>query len=743
MGARGGGAVELSSVALLGAEEVNWVGWLGDKVWIWGAVALGIGFVIFVHELGHFLAAKLFGVKVEKFYVGFDVPIKIFGVRLPRTLGKIRWGETEYGIGVIPLGGYVKMLGQDDDPRRAAEERERIRKAAGNVDGPLSEADGEQPYELDPRSYPAKSVWQRMVIISAGVVMNLITSVLFAAVAFGFGVTYVPAVIGETIPGYPAWQAGLEPGGRIVSAGTIENDAKLHFSDMMLEVAKASIDNPEEPVQVAIRYGDEVREISMPTAPSPLNPRRRLIGIGPPLSNQLGETVAALPNSIAAEALDEADRGARVVQVDGTPVEADPVVGVPLSAPIIARLVADPAAPVELTLERVDGTQASVTLPPQPLKTLGIRFAPGPVSALVSGGPAEKAGVQVGDRIVGFGDDAEIPDAVTLPQRVARDTGPVQLRLERAGDEAGKEVETITLEIPRWERSSGGNPISANSGQIELAAIGLAYEPQAVVVRVAADLAGAEAGDNGSTEASASSGLREGDRIRRVSVIWPEDQVPEAIEEIFDPALIEHLTKGWQIGPERPLTALIDSLQMLPIGTRVRLVAVRGEEQQVVDATTEIRHSEDFWYERGLLMQPIQLNHEAESLGEAFALGMRESKRKLGEVFSSLRMIFTGRVSRDMIGGPVAIVSFAGTAASIGLPSLLLFLTFLSVNLAILNFLPIPALDGGHMVFLIAEAVRGKPVDEELQAKLTMAGVLALLSLMAFVFINDFINLRG
>jgi regulator of sigma E protease len=65
----------------------------------------------------------------------------------------------------------------------------------------------------------------------------------------------------------------------------------------------------------------------------------------------------------------------------------------------------------------------------------------------------------------------------------------------------------------------------------------------------------------------------------------------------------------------------------------------------------------------------------------------------------------------------------------------------LSANLAIINFLPIPALDGGHMMFLTAEAIRGKPVDEALQMKLTMVGVLGLLCLMGAVIINDSINL--
>ena len=85
--------------------------------------AFGLGFVIFVHELGHFLVAKACGVKCEKFYVGFDVPIKIGPIQFPRTLFRKQWGETEYGIGIVPLGGYVKMLGQDDNPANTRKRR--------------------------------------------------------------------------------------------------------------------------------------------------------------------------------------------------------------------------------------------------------------------------------------------------------------------------------------------------------------------------------------------------------------------------------------------------------------------------------------------------------------------------------------------------------------------------------------------------------------------------------------------
>ena len=99
-------------------------------------VIFGLGMVIFIHELGHFLVAKWCGVRCDKFYIGFDVPITIpipftkKKIKIPSALWKKKWGETEYGVGILPLGGYVKMLGQDDNPYRAREEME---KAGGHT----------------------------------------------------------------------------------------------------------------------------------------------------------------------------------------------------------------------------------------------------------------------------------------------------------------------------------------------------------------------------------------------------------------------------------------------------------------------------------------------------------------------------------------------------------------------------------------------------------------------------------
>src|SRR5205823_6063393 len=107
-------------------------------------------------------------------------------------------GDTEYALSAIPFGGYVKMLGQDDaDPSQLTDER----------------------IARDPRSYTSKTVPQRIAIISAGVINNMVSAVLFFVIAFMFGVQYQPAVVGQVTPGMPAWVQGLRPGDRLTAVG--------------------------------------------------------------------------------------------------------------------------------------------------------------------------------------------------------------------------------------------------------------------------------------------------------------------------------------------------------------------------------------------------------------------------------------------------------------------------------------------------------------------------------------------
>ena len=148
--------------------------------------------LILVHEWGHFAAAKWVGIQVPRFSLGLG----------PKVWG-FRRGETEYVLSAIPLGGYVKMAGMEDDESQSVLE---------------GGAEGEQ---IDPeRTFDSKSLWARTLVISAGVIMNLI----FAVIVFAFiaGI-YGEAVIGTTrvapTAGAPAEVAAIPVGTRIEAVG--------------------------------------------------------------------------------------------------------------------------------------------------------------------------------------------------------------------------------------------------------------------------------------------------------------------------------------------------------------------------------------------------------------------------------------------------------------------------------------------------------------------------------------------
>ncbi len=689
-------------------------------VWLVFLVAVGVGLVIFVHELGHFLAAKWCGVKVEKFYVGFDFPIRIGPLQLPRTLGRFRYGETEYGIGTIPLGGYVKMLGQDDDPRQMEAEAKRARM---NDDGDQTDGDGddERPPQLDPRSFPAKTVWQRMIIISAGVVMNLITGVLFAAAAFLYGVPYMPAIIGDTSPGSPAYAAGLQPGGKVVSVGRIDRDEQLHFSEMASAIGLAGIHDPNSVVPVAIEYPDgELREYQLKTAAVAAAPGLRLVGVSPLRTTFLPTDVKrlGLPSSAASAALSDADAGAEVVAINGQPVvgagERDNVAG---SVMLHRILFAQPNQPITLGLMRSDGSSAEVTLPPQPMLMPQVALAIGPVVAVVQGGVADQAGIQAGDVLVSI-DGIETACAMALPSQLAEREGSIAFQFRRG---EGDQAQVIDVELAAAEPTRTGPPIPVNpiDNTVAIDRFGFAYE---ALPQVGGLL-------------QTDSAFQVGDVWKSVRFRWKDNAPPAFLQDPARARLLAALNAGWEFDAEHTLVGLIDIWQLFPVGTELTVIAAR--DGKIVEVPATLAGNGHFWPDRGLAFAELQRTQVATSLGNSLALGYKASERRFTEVFRVLGMLVTRKANPNMIGGPITIFRVAGQEASRGIPTLLLFLTMLSMNLAILNFLPIPALDGGHMVFLIAEAVLGRPVNERLQMQLTMAGVLALLSLMAFAVLND------
>lgn len=144
---------------------------------------LVLGLLIFVHELGHFLFAKLFGVRVLKFSLGFG----------PKVIGKV-WGETEYVISALPLGGYVKMFGENPDEQDVPDQEKKV-------------------------AFAHKTVLQRFLIILAGPFFNLVFPVLlffFLFLAVGVPEQVETTRVGTVAEDSPAWGAGIQAGDEIL-----------------------------------------------------------------------------------------------------------------------------------------------------------------------------------------------------------------------------------------------------------------------------------------------------------------------------------------------------------------------------------------------------------------------------------------------------------------------------------------------------------------------------------------------
>ncbi|MEO2023828.1 MAG: site-2 protease family protein [Pirellulaceae bacterium] len=710
-------------------------------------VAGGLGFVIFVHELGHFLVAKACGVKCEKFYVGFDVPIRIGPLKLPSTICKFQRGETEYGIGIIPLGGYVKMLGQDDNPANYQKEADRIRLASDTDDDaevsetPAESSEGSSadatavvenagPVELDPRSYPAKKVWQRMAIISAGVIMNLIFAVIFAAVAYRIGVKYTPCVVGGVSTGSPAWENGWEAGDQIIGIGDQAKNDHLRFQwDLAEKVFMSAGGKTVKPLKLTLRLKNGQERTDEMTASTELKEQfgRVSIGVRPTASTVLSASLPVWKHRVAGQTDKPLQGGDRIIAVDGETLEQDPQTNDYWVHDLIRKLAGKIDKGVVLSVERQAGEgsqekqRLEISLPPARMMQVGLFMEMGPITAIRKGSPAARWKLKPGDVLLEINGLA-VEDPLTVPQQLVAFKGQkVEFKFQRKADSEPLVFEVDSLRLEDF------HPYMAPGAKMGLESIGIAYEVRSLVRDV---LPGSPA---------AKAGMQAGDEVLQVQFKY----VPATKES--DDQQAENENFQGQLGYAAPLDlettpiSWLDvhhSLQTALPATELTVSYRRANNLQT--ATLVGVESEKWFFPiRGLVFVPTERINQSESLVAAFGLGFRETREKLAGVGKVLKMLFTREIPMKSLGGPVIIAKIAGGEAAQGLPRLLIFLTFLSANLAVLNFLPIPALDGGHMVFLLVEGVTGKPVNEQVQGALTLVGVACLLSLMIFVLGND------
>ena len=184
------------------------------------ATIVVLGVLVFVHELGHFLMAKLFGVRVDAFSLGFP----------PKLLHK-KIGDTDYRLSVVPLGGYVKLFGENPKD--------------------------EVPPELQSVSFSHHPLWHRFLIVLAGPTFNLIFAALALTLVFTFsGIPYLTTEIGGVKEGSPAAQAGLQKGDQILSVG----DQAVNRWEQLSEKIRQS---GETPLTLSVRRGDRDFQIQV------------------------------------------------------------------------------------------------------------------------------------------------------------------------------------------------------------------------------------------------------------------------------------------------------------------------------------------------------------------------------------------------------------------------------------------------------------------------------------------------
>ncbi|MGM0704692.1 MAG: RIP metalloprotease RseP [Bacteroidota bacterium] len=178
-------------------------------------VLLALTILVFIHELGHFLTAKYFGMRVERFSIGF--PPTVFGRRM---------GDTEYVIGATPLGGYVKISGMIDE----------------NLDTEHIEA------EPEPHEFRSKPVWQRIIVITAGVIFNVfLAALIFAGIKWSTGESYIPAENIESVyvqEGSVAHGMGLRTGDQIaaVNGEAFETFDQLNPGALLADTLTITVD---------------------------------------------------------------------------------------------------------------------------------------------------------------------------------------------------------------------------------------------------------------------------------------------------------------------------------------------------------------------------------------------------------------------------------------------------------------------------------------------------------------------
>jgi len=607
-------------------------------------ILVAFGLAIFIHELGHFIAAKRAGIKVERFSLGFG----------PKLWGFVR-GETEFVIGVIPIGGYVKMLGEENKTSAA----------------------------VDPRSFSAQSHGARAVVIIMGVAMNMILGFVLFVAAFTFGVSVETSVVGSVKPGSPSWEAGLRAGDRIVGLNGVQeldwwairqevatSDAG---SEIILDVRKADTD---EPAQLSVRpevnpqVGLQVLQVW----------HRMLISVGSVAEGTPAETAGL-------------KKGDLFISVNGHRIQS--------IGEFLYLIKASGGKPITLELER-DGRPLTVVVTPRrvPRWTFGIRpTATAIVGETPPGSALAEAGLAPNDRILSV-DGKPACGYLSLRDLLNQSASTTVDVVVARGDEL------IDAQL-RLERPAG-------SGGVYLGELTCPMTIGAVDEGSPAALAGVKPGMT-LTAVVQTEGSHSKDKRPQPVVI--------ASWEDFD-SLQQQV--GLDEGHDEDLLFLALELQG-PAGQRFATPPMRP----IPDQSRPI-------YQIGIVPY-VQSETELRRYGflKAGTMGARDAVLWTKRIVGTLGRLVSGGLRRDAISGPVGIWVMSAKIAESGVTKLAYWFAIININLAILNLLPLPILDGGALLLLLIEKLKRRPLNERAVEIAHIVSWVLILALLLFVTSND------
>ncbi|MGE3804611.1 MAG: site-2 protease family protein [Gemmataceae bacterium] len=733
-------------------------GWVTDLHGVGSTLltAVGLGFVIFIHELGHFAVAKWCGVYVRTFSIGL-------GPAIPGC--SYQYGETNYQIGVFPLGGYVSMMGEGE--------------------GAESEED-----DTDPRSFKNKTVGQRMAIISAGVVMNVILG--FACFVFVYmtrGAERRPAVLDEIDAGSPAAVHSFRTGAVISQIDDIKHDPDfpyVWFDRDLLPTVMLSKEGQEiflvmyEPDQPEKDYRVEPRRTSEDQKP--------VLGISPPGSNELLPIEAkrhregpVLNNSAGARAEPAFDFGDVVVGMTDPAKVAEGIASDDVKS--VTELPIDPrdptgkhrnyyelwrrifqlvGKPVVMRVERREPGQSEkaspklvdIKVPAAFQHSFGLRMRMGAIAGIRKGSPAAAAGLENGDIIEGV--EVKQADGKTLAWVSARDPKaaedveqrllnpeklPTELKAWAASNPPDK---TVTLRVvhtnpppedpndKREARTRKNLPMKwddawrfnkefpfQKTSPLSIPELGLAYKIETKVAGVEPDSPAAKAG------------FQEGDVITVINFFdsgSKRDDPPKMARDV------ELKQDEWAF--------VLPVLQRRADFKQLSFKVQRGGKEVEMKEVGAVEDPTWPTTEWGVLYVADTRLQRADNLWQALGMGVSRTTNFIMQIYGYLGGVITGRLSVKQFAGPGTIATTAYAIAGSNMYQFILFLGIISVNLAVINFLPIPILDGGHMVFLIYEKLRGKPASETVRVIASYCGLAMILGLMIFVIYLDIDRFR-